>query len=447
MLCLALVVVVACALYAAEEEATKTHKLEYRVVQKAYSDERGYALVGMGSVEEVEAKDQALRAEPKYASERLFRGRLELGADETAAYAVVLDAANGKGPPCDRLYFDANGDRDLTNDPVIKAAKVKTAELGGVMSFFRPLTLELPGETGGPYAVTIMAYYVKECPGCGEEHSYAAAGSACYWEGTVQFGDQTRRVVLLDGECNGLFNERNPSTIEYPYGYGGDQLLVLADGRKPVKLTPDLAAQAMPLGRYVRVGDSFYGIEPAPDGSSLKVATREAPTGILRVNVQHRYRLQLIGEDGPITIDCSTPESRLPVGEYLLREQMVIQTDAKAREWVLETSPTHSFSLLTGPGEETGMGARPGMLEVTADSKPELAAFGPPLVVSLDASVTEEEDEEEKWEVVQIGLSLAGEGGDSVSGILVDGVQPPAPKFRIVSAEGKVVAEEAFEYG
>lgn len=437
----ALLVLACCSLLAARVEIAKTYDLEYRVVEQPISAEQGYAVGGRASVSSADRVSEELRAEPKYASKRVHRGFVQLKRGKDATFALVLDAANGQGPPYDRLYLDANNDEDLTNDPVIEAADVTVPEEGYTTTFFPPVTLGIPKQSGGPYAVALMGYYVKECPGCGQEHEGVAVSGACYWEGRARFGDQERRVVLLDGDCNGLFDERNPSTLEDMYGYGGDQIIILPDADEPVEMSADLLARATPLTRYVQAGKSFYEIRPAASGASLRVYTRRVPTGTIRVNATG-YRLQFVGEHGPVVVESDERESCLPVGKYRLREQAIRRTDAEGRLWEVQTSPQIMYRELTI--ETEALGRRPsrstrGVLEVTADSVLEIPAFGPPLVMSLGASPQEDE--------VSISLSLAGENGDRVTSVTVNGERPPAPDFQIVSAAGKVIAQDQLEYG
>lgn len=438
---LALMALAAHPSYAPRMEIANTYDLDYGVADKVLSEEGGYGVGGQASIQPPGRGNESLRAEPRYRSRRLYRGFVHLERGNDRDFALVLDAAGGEGPPYDRLYLDANNDEDLTNDSAIEAASVQAEEGGSTNSYFPPVTLDLPEADGGPYAVAVTSYYVKKCSGCGREHSYAYVRSACYWEGEARFGDHDCRVVLLDGDCNGLFNERNPSTVGDPYGYGGDQLLVLTDGAgrgAGPALTAALLARSVPLGRYVAVGNSFYEIRPAANGASLQVYNREIPTGPVRVNAQD-YRLQFVGADGPVVVQSSSPEARLPLGKYLLREQAILRTDDEGRLWVVETSARAIITRAPRMLGERTIQSRYGVFEVTADSGPEIPAFGPPFVLSVSARPEDGE--------VYISLSLQGERGDRVSDVQVDGRRPPAPAFRIVSAAGTVIAQDQFEYG
>jgi hypothetical protein len=413
------------------------HDLEYHVASEAFSPEEGYGVGGVAIVTPASPLSDAVHAEPRYASEDIYRGFVRLDRGEGVRIPLVLDAADGQGPPYDLLYMDANNDGDLTNDSVIRRAEVTTDDSGYTSSFFPPVTIELPEESGGPHAVAVMTLYMKQHPISGGEFSHAAVRSSCYREGRVRLGGQDYRVVLLDGDCNGVFNERNPATVDNPHQYGGDQLIVLPDGEKPAELTPDLLAQSMPLGRYVAVGDGVYEVGSEPNGGCLKVYRREVATGPVQVGMKG-CRLLFLGEDGPVVIHAGSSEARLPIGKYRLESQRVSRTDDEGRLWVVETYPSTVFVRTASAAGMASRSAR-GVLEVTADSGPEIPAFGPPLVLSVSASPRGEE--------VSIGLSVTGERGDPVLSVLVDGTRPPAPSFQVVSAAGKVVAEDQFEYG
>ncbi|MGD2174043.1 MAG: hypothetical protein PVJ27_01470 [Candidatus Brocadiaceae bacterium] len=451
---LAVVAVAACAAYS-EPRDVATYDLEFCVAEDMISDELGYGVGSGSTVTPAPVAGGRVRAEPQFASDEPFRGYVIIqGSGKTTMVLAALDASRGGGPPYDRLYVDANGDRDLRNDPVIKATKLVTKDSGYIYSYFRPVMLKLPPEGGRSYAVAIYSYYLEHCPNHPEGHSYVRARSACYYEGRARFGDEERRVVLMDRDCNGLFNERNPANLSSPTSSGGDEILILPDADEPVELTGGLLSQAIPLGRYVGVGDRFYQIRPATDGSSVQVHNRHVPTGPLHVEANGEYRLRFGSEDGPVVVQSRGPEARLPIGTYTLGKQAIVATDIEGRVWVVETYPSLrpttrvltpvGFSLPGGGTARRTAPAEPARstandLAVTADSGPTIPAFGPPLVLDVTASVRDEE--------VSIGLSVTGERGDRIRSVLVDGSTPPAPVFQILSAGGKVIAEDQFEYG
>jgi hypothetical protein len=65
-------------------------------------------------------------------------------------------------------------------------------------------------------------------------------------------------------------------------------------------------------------------------------------------------------------------------------------------------------------------------------------AFGPPLTLSVEAS---------GGPTVALSFVITGSGGERCNGISVDGRRPPAPTFRIVSADGKAVHTGEFHFG
>ena len=65
---------------------------------------------------------------------------------------------------------------------------------------------------------------------------------------------------------------------------------------------------------------------------------------------------------------------------------------------------------------------------------------GPPLLVKGDAVV--------RGRTVEVGATVQGQAGEKyVPGVLKNGTWLPAPRFRLVSENGKVMAAGRFKYG
>src|SRR5260370_5836628 len=107
----------------------------------------------------------------------------------------------------------------------------------------------------------------------GHSQSLVAINAGCY-EGEVAFGDQKRRVALLDADGNGLYNDFLKGENQQC-----DRVLIGS-------VVPDrgvVGAKTQPLGRHVLVGDRYWQLDVAPDGSSLAVQPLNRPLGTIRL--------------------------------------------------------------------------------------------------------------------------------------------------------------------
>ena len=102
-------------------------------------------LVGSGDNWET-VPDRAVKSYPELKSSRALYGQIAFGKGRTEppegkAFHCVVDESGGTGKGYDRLYFDANGDLDLTNDPVLVAASSPWYSRDGRTTPFQPLTI------------------------------------------------------------------------------------------------------------------------------------------------------------------------------------------------------------------------------------------------------------------------------------------------------------------
>lgn len=103
--------------------------------------------------------DTKVRLYPKLKSNRALYGAIEFGRYEVKSgkgrpFRCVVDESAGSGTGYDRLYFDANADLDLTNDPVLTPIEPQsglTARTGrqGRSTTFHPLAI--PFDFGPKY--------------------------------------------------------------------------------------------------------------------------------------------------------------------------------------------------------------------------------------------------------------------------------------------------------
>ena len=208
----------------------------------------------------------------------------------------------------DRLYFDANGDGDLTNDPVLALAKKSPLEGLGGMQAFEELTLEIDAGAGlGKQSVRLVPIVT------GPAVYFAPAVAR---QGKFQLGGREYIVQLNLGQPLTARFDAPTTNVEITPATGG--------GRTPSALASG------PLGSMRVVGGELCTLTTTPRGDQLTIAPYKGDTGMLEVGAGGRAITRL-GVTGLLSAEATTvpmgdPTSRiadllprghkLPVGDY-----------------------------------------------------------------------------------------------------------------------------------
>lgn len=225
----------------------------------------------------------------------------------------------------DRLYFDLNGDLDLTNDSVVTPMKETPPSLVRRYSSLRQavvfdeitVPVDLGGELGSRPVRLLPRLEIQEYEG--KEYSGVGFISAVVRKGSIKLGDQSYQAVLAQRylitgryDCQHtallLSSSSDPNSREY--WWGGDQL------------------NAMRL-----VDGTYYTTSTTPAGDKLIVKPYRGPMGLLKIGPGDRDidKLTIQGSlqsketavaVGQLNTDRGrglepASECRLPAGDYL----------------------------------------------------------------------------------------------------------------------------------
>lgn len=416
----------------------------------------------------------------KYEAKHPFRGVAKLG---TGYYGFVFDAAPPKEPektaegsdekaadkpaaappPYSRLYFDVNHNGDLTDDPVVEGELVRASRGAQYTSFPRiDLAIDVDGKKAD-YAFTMR---VNSRSSGALSYATASLSAAAYRVGEMTIAGEKRRIVLVDFNSNGLFND------EIRVGKSGDVPTALAAFSRPqgdrlYMIDPEApATQGNPfalggsdsqcnIARLVALGGSFFDLTVQPSGEELTLDPTSSPLGYV-VNSNKDYSLVVYGEKGIFTIvGDDTGKARLPEGEWKLMSYTIDLTSkaeppkqdaaladaagAKPSDDAPVAEPARERNVRTVVSARFPQDQNP--VKVVKDETVELS-FGPPFQPVVSARVPKKGSGQ-----ASLGLSLVGVGGDVCSGLSVNGRRPDKPKFTITTADGEEVASGAFEYG
>ncbi len=440
---------------------------------------------------------KVVKKEPKYVSQQPLRAVATLGGKP---YAFAIDKKDGKSKAYSRLYFDANGNGDLTDDAPIDGKATPAGKDNASIDFPQVKAMLNIGGVKVDYAFSMQVYAESS----GEEpddYAMISLTAAAYREGQIELQGKMHRLVLLDSHSSGKFDDkmevqRDP---DEPGGQivskDGNLLLIDPD---PKGLPADRAGYGFdygddrqPLSKLVRIDGRYYEVQVSPAGDRLTLTASTVPLGYV-ASPHQGFSAVLYGDRGCVAIDCGKSRSvPLPSGQWKLLGYTINQTESYRATLAKETEAQT-------PGKKPGRLLEPlvslleslaGVKEVRPDSEhgPPLTIvvaeaegncppvtvgkaetiklpFGPPykpvvvayrrevapeMVVGPDGKVQPKSPPEFPISepVVRLSMSLVGTSGEVCRGLMVGGERPPAPKFTVKTPDGKAVLTGNFEYG
>jgi len=323
-----------------------------------------------------------------------------------ARWATPLDASGGrwlcfdntkKTGPYDRVYIDRNGNGRLDDD-----APVDAARRDNYSAYFDPLRLVFKGEDG-PITYHLGLRFMKY----DDQQTRLLAESGGWYEGMVNVAGKKRRVQLMDGNVNGVFNDLAAKANDCD--------------RISIGGTKDGEGETLFLGRLLELDKQLYQIEVARDGAFIKVKKADGvKLGQVRVPKSIKD-FAAVGENGQFTRMPTNGEMTLPAGKYRVYTWAIDRKDAKGAAWKLSGytySEAAEFEVVAGQATA---------LEV-----------GEPVSAALQAA------EAGKGQV-NFSLRLQGRFGESVE-IMRGSERPRAPQLILTARDGMRFTN-TFEYG
>jgi len=398
----------------------------------------------------------------KYETDKPFRCVARFGKGE---YGLVFDSTDLKKKGFNRLYFDRNGNGDLTDDEVIKAASSNSMQWNdGVQTTFAMLTVPIKADGSEyDYSFNVEVQVYGQSP-----HRWAQASiqSAVYREGEITVEGQKRRVCLVDFNSNGRFDDlyKVNTEVQTPDGRiwptDGDILLI-----DPQKISsninwydPTVNDSRLYVSKIVNIGDKFFDLNIAPAGDKLTLTASKAAVGHI-VNPNAEYSAIVYGDPGLLRIrgKRNTPVA-LPEGEWKLLSYSIDLTNASqpASQPAAQKTARKGglFRRLLGSvvGVDEGSRAGPTMVSASAtkgfkpvtvkNGRTAVLAFGPPYKPTVQV---------EEWQrqpnSAALSMVLVGSAGEICTNLMVKGDRPEAPTFAIVAPGGEIVERGKFEYG
>jgi hypothetical protein len=212
--------------------------------------------------------------------------------------------------------------------------------------------------------------------------------------------------------------------LEDSYRHGCDIFAIdlTRDGKKWL-YSSYWSSEIMPLARMVKVYDTYYGIDVAPDGTILELKKVQPKLGTLDFGVAN-VKLKLWSDAADQFLFGPEGSWPLPAGSYSALFIELNEIDSSQNAWTFksyrDTGPLHDFEVRAG--------------ETTSFK------IGPPFLVKTDVKQVADR--------VLIGLNLEGRAKERYRlPVLKGGRRQPAPEFKIVNESGELLASGQFKYG
>ena len=358
---------------------------------------------------------------------------------------MILERAKPEDGFYTRLRLDANGDSDVTNDPVLTVREdeeedfVTNNRFSRVM--FPPVDLILKSGSGtAPYRFRIYAHLRGELAETGptaaqiENRDFAIyMVTACCYAGEFEHDGTRYRFVLNDMNGNGTFDD--PYAVSAANGPGGDQIF-LTEGEKLSH------RDGVPLGKLLQLKNALFEvhIDAAASQMVLRPCARPLVSVTLPMPMQ-RLALSPAAEGTSIVMYRPGSTVRIPPGAYRVGAYTASKKDAEGDGWEI-------WAL--GSPEGTPFDACEGGT----------LAFGEPFATGVEVPEYSYEQfakgEEKRARLIFAMKGAAGERvanlerttGTATKTVLAgNSNRPKAPEYRILTSAGQLAAQGSFEYG
>jgi hypothetical protein len=365
-------------------------------------------------------------------------------------HLLVLDADEPDGFYT-KVLFDADADRDLTDDPALPNAHRGEVRLeGGARGrFLGPVRTEiLVDGTKLPYSFTVRIFCWnawEEVLGEGEvtEEIDVALDTNCALRGSVTIDGKSFGVVLGDSNADGRFGEPSGRSLrdpgqEFTRLFPGGDALYLSASEKVGYL------DRLPFGELLLVGADLFAVRV--DQATRKLILTPVKEGRHTLDLAAEpERMALASEDGRCLM-AFRPGGKpaIPAGTWRLVEYTLLREDAQGDGWRLMAAATAATPFVR--------------LGEASDAK---LAFGEPFVPLAHVPAWSREAVVNQG-AEQASVEFAVEGAARevltdlarVSGrkteIAMSAKKPERPNeplYKIVQPNGEIAAKGRFEYG
>jgi hypothetical protein len=367
----------------------------------------------------------------------------------------ILDRREADDFFYNRLYFDANGNKDLTDDPVIDGSFTVRND-GLCEAEFPPVDTKV--DLGGrlsPYSFCLdVTYFCLDLRGSGrpdreisrdlvDNFFHFRLVANCSYSGKFDLEGQTYRVFLGDGNVNGRFDDK----LTVSRGVETDECSPQLEAADHFYLTSGKEIgvyDVLPCGNLLMVNSRLFeiNISTAESRMTLTSVTENLAPLKLAMAVE---RIGIYTEDGENCVMMYRPatEALIPKGRYRLLHYTALRKDAQGDEWLLAAQATERSPSATVRAGSSGV-----------------FNFGEPYLPVVEVPGSARQDVRDGAAQVGIAFTVEGAGKERLGELTrVSGNRtriplseenpnrPKEPTYKVIQPDGQIVAQGSFEYG
>lgn len=394
---------------------------------------------------------------PKWTTEKPLYGITKIGSAERL---LVLDRQKSGDKYYNRIYFDANANKDLTDDSVLNGkAEVNSRGTFCVVRFAAAdTTIEVEGKMlPFSFRPQIMVVNLKQYTESNLDQKVLPRFINCYlrsncaYSGEFKLDGRTYSLTLADTNCNGYFNDvfatwKFDTPRRMSLSARGDSFYISSDGK------PD-SSDRLVYGDWLVIRDDLYKISFNPAKGTMTLTPVKENLAPLRLAMLPE-RLSISMEDAKNCIMMFQPAQTImiPPGRYRLYDYELFKEDEQGDLWRLcANATTDTFYFTAGQSDSA------------------LLEFGEPYVPAITAAnvlqaITVQSQGQTKRLPPRVPLvfNIEGTGKElvnDISHIRGDktkiplsqkknlGHRPAEPTYEIMKTDGEVVTKGFFEYG
>lgn len=374
---------------------------------------------------------------------------------------LVFDKATSESKLYNRLWFDANDDGDLTDDPPVTVELPEKGEMSVVSFPAITTTVTVEGKPL-PYRFNAEAYgetMFLSFEGGGTVTSMSPQNMrvylspACYYLGETVVDGRKHTVVLGDKDCDGRFNGVRFQRDENDQGDSfaiGTTVTQMRQGGLPTHLV---------------LGGKVYDLQVREHEAKLVLSENTEPSGILKLSAATSM-LQMFVPDRKrlfFAPDCPT-ELKVPAGEYRIDSYLMEKRDPEGDLWQVVCAGGRSPAKIAAEGGaaelkfgepfQTTVDAR-NAVSSPVPSQPRSGGLMDWFFGSSGSSTSSALPL-----VMEMSFSMRDCGGGYVTNLnRAEGTKskielskrvptrPKEPQYKITKPDGESMATGAFEYG
>ncbi len=320
-----------------------------------------------------------------------------------------------------RLCVDTDGDGVLSEERCFTAEVSKETPVSGRRQQLGPISLVSRDSVGKANDGFDVRCFREDARGL------LMPSAAFFRTGRLRLAGQTYQVAVVDGDWDGLFNSTLPlplvdhSLLDRP---GCDVFAIDLNRNGTFESSLREKSEVFPLGKLAKVGDAYYAIDIASDGSSLALSRTEPQFGTLAVEANDAAVELRLWSDAADQHLLQDRQWQLPPGKYTAIYAVLTTKDASGNIWAFSSFSPGFAAACMGPLD----------LFTIEPGKTTSIRVGPPFVVKANIRTWSGSDK------VAISPVLVGCAGEEYSAAFQrDGARPPPPTVRIVDEKGTVL--------